>query len=79
MTESNVPKDTQSLLPCPFCGSVPTMASDPPRWWEVQCTTPDCDCVVSEYATEGEAIEHWNRRALDEMDPGDRTGAFRND
>ncbi|MDR8915845.1 Lar family restriction alleviation protein [Burkholderia multivorans] len=54
------------VLPCPFCGKPPYMATeiDPDEWWYVACQTPGCILPAAAGHTSIEsAIAKWNRRA----------------
>lgn len=49
---------------CPFCGGRGITAQSPilERAWRVSCTA--CLAASSPHASEAEAIENWNRRAV---------------
>lgn len=54
-----------NVLPCPFCGEPPYVATeiDPYDWWYVACQTPGCIFPVASGHTSIEsAIAKWNRR-----------------
>lgn len=56
------PETHVELLPCPFCGGVPTTCDNPDRQHRhfVFCTT--CACEGSGYGEKARAIEAWNTR-----------------
>ena len=63
------------LKPCPFCGHKPKIYKDlhkfvdikePVQIWRVMCSKLDCVLLMSDFRTEEQAIEAWNRRAGDE-------------
>lgn len=60
-------KATESLLPCPFCGSGATFEHLENGSWSIGCADIDGDCMgfqsLQSFATKTEAIATWNNRA----------------
>ena len=67
---------SETLLPCPFCGSDPESYDDPvmaDTWW-VRCR--ECYCELS-HEDEAQAVAAWNRRAAhQERDANDYPAWF---
>ena len=57
-------KQTDALLPCPFCGATASLHNDTDSpCWFVGCSNSACPVEPCHYAdTEAEAIATWNRR-----------------
>ena len=60
-------KATESLLPCPFCGSGAMFEHLENGSWSIGCADIDGDCMgfqsLQSFATKTEAIAAWNNRA----------------
>lgn len=63
-------KMATALKPCPFCGGRAEVTKDGnPRFafkdlvWGVKCTNKDCEALVKDCYTSGQARDAWNRRA----------------
>lgn len=57
------PSEEPKLLPCPFCGEVPELKEEPPRY-TVHCTNPGCGVRIETYwcAFPERAVKLWNTR-----------------
>lgn len=55
----------EELKPCPFCGSenIREHSGYPLEYWSVKCL--DCGGRMQFYGSQQQAINAWNRRALD--------------
>lgn len=68
MTLSSLPQP----LPCPFCGEIPSRASDSGHGkFSVGCNSVDCDTSPStgHHVSAEAATEAWNRRSPSETAP----------
>lgn len=56
---------SNELKPCPFCGSEADLFTLAKSMYTVDCTNTDCLAGSGIGHTEEEAVELWNRRAVD--------------
>ena len=62
---------TQTLKPCPFCGSTDTAKHlTIGLKWAAGCNS--CGCRTPEYSFSVDAVHSWNRRAADPQPDSDR-------
>lgn len=71
------------LLPCPFCGNMPSKGKrkrhgevDECFWYTIECRNPDCIRCESAESTPDGAAEAWNRRGPREFTGVDTKNLF---